>query len=114
MIYTFSYINEYGCGDITEAKDFSTDQEAMDYASQLLELSLRDVKPRSHASGFNDPCVVIDKWENGYPDPDTFGTEDEVEPSASAAVVAEYDEGAYNDDGTEFSYHYKVEEYCFE
>lgn len=113
MTYSFTYINEHGHGGTTEVKDLATDQEAMDYASQILESMLLHVKPRSHANGFNDPCVDIDKWENGYPDPGTFGTEDEVEPSDTAAVGAAYDDGTYNDDCTEFSYHYEIMESPF-
>lgn len=84
MTYSFVYINNHGNGTVVEVKDFATDQEAIEHGRELLELSLCDIPYRSH------PEIVIDKWADGYPAEDTFGTEDEVEPVASAAIVAEF------------------------
>ena len=111
MTYSFSYINEYGWGDVVEVKDFATDQEAMKHGRELLELSIRDVQPQPHASGFQDPCITIDKWENGYPGIEDINDDELID---TAYVVAEYDDGTYNADCTEINYHREIKEQGFE
>lgn len=89
--YSFSYINEYGCGDVVDVKDFSTDQEAMKHGRELLESRVNNYAGQDHwRADSQDPQIVIDKWPDGYPAEETFGTEDEVEPIASACIVAEF------------------------
>jgi len=111
MTYSFSYINHAGNGDVVEVKDFSTDQEAIEHGRELLELHTIDVNPQPHASGFQDPHIAIDKWENGYPGVEHI---DEEDPIDTAYVIAAYDDGTYNDDCTELNYHCEIKVQEFE
>ena len=95
--YSFTYYNIYGFGDVVEIKDFETDSEAMANGRDLIEFYANEVASReTWRSDFQSPSVTIDKWENGYPNKDTFGTDDEVEPIATADIVAEFsDKGEF-------------------
>lgn len=89
--YSFSYINQFGNGEVIEVKDLTNDQEAILHGRELLELYVRDISDRElRRQDWQDPCIGIDKWADGYPAEETFGTEDEVEPIASASIVAEF------------------------
>jgi len=109
--YSFSYINQHGCGDVFDVKDMSSDQEAIDYARQTLESSIWNINPQPHASGFQDPYIAIDKWGNGYPGVEHI---DEEDPIGTAYVIAAYDDGTYNDDCTELNYHCEIKVQEFE
>lgn len=89
--YSFSYINIYGNGSVVEVKEFASDSEAMSHGQQLINGCANDEASRtSWCSDFQSPEIVIDKWDDGYPEENTFGTEDEVEPMATASIVAEF------------------------
>ncbi len=112
--YSFSYINQFGNGEVVEVKDLTSDQEAMLHGRELLELYVRDISDRElRRQDWQDPCIGIDKWADGYPAADTFGTEDTVEPMDTAYVVYKRDNGTYNDDCTEFNYHCEIKEQGF-
>ena len=89
--YSFTYINQFGNGEVVEVKDLTSDQEAMLHGRELLEDCVSDYAEQDHWRADNQsPEIVIDKWADGYPAEETFGTEDEVEPIASASIVAEF------------------------
>ena len=89
--YSFSYINQFGNGEVVEVKDLTSDQEAMLRGRELLEGCVSDYVGQDHwQADSQDPQIVIDKWADGYPAKETFGTENEVEPIASACIVAEF------------------------
>jgi len=92
--YSFTYINQHGNGNVTDIKNFESNQEAMKHGCELLERTIQDIVPKPHSSGFKDPCIVIDKWEGGY--------SDEKDPVDTACIIAEFD------DGTETGYHCEI------
>ena len=98
--YSFTYINQHGNGNVTDVKDFESDQEAIKHGRELLDLSIQDMVPQPHSSGFQDPCMVIDKWKSGY--------SEGKDPVATACIIAEYDDGTYNEDCTETGYHCEI------
>lgn len=87
--YSFTYINQYGNGEVVETKEFATDNEAQEYGKSLLNLCTQDIPQDRLRGDWQNPEMVIDKWENGYPSEDTFGTEDEEEPIATFGFTAE-------------------------
>lgn len=89
--YSFSYTNQFGNGEVVEVKDLASDQEAMLHGRELLEGCVSDYAKQDHwRADDQDPVIVIEKWADGYPAEETFGTEGEVEPIASACIVAEF------------------------
>lgn len=89
--YSFSYINQFGNGEVVEVKDFANDQEAMEHGCELLKGCVGDYAAADHWRADNqNPEMFIDKWANGYPAEETFGTGDEVEPIATAVIEAEF------------------------
>lgn len=87
--YSFTYINQWGNGEVVDIEEFATDTEAQDFGKELLNGCTQDISLDAIRGDWQNPEMIIDKWENGYPSVDTFGTEDEVDPIATFNFVAE-------------------------